>query len=56
VINLEGDIPLGLLPATVALGALYIGSDTGTMHLASAAGVPVFEVSCHPMDGDAYWA
>jgi ADP-heptose:LPS heptosyltransferase len=55
VINLEGKMSLGLLPAAVSLGALYIGSDTGTMHLAAAAGLPVFEICCHPLDGEAYW-
>jgi heptosyltransferase-2 len=30
---------------------LYIGNDTGAMHLASAAGVPVIEISCHPLNG-----
>jgi heptosyltransferase-2 len=55
VINLEGKLPLNLLPAAVSLGALYIGSDTGTMHLAVAAGLPVFEICCHPLNGDACW-
>lgn len=52
VINLEGKLPLRLLPAAVSLGALYIGSDTGTKHLATSAGLPVFEICCHPLDGD----
>jgi heptosyltransferase III len=55
VVNLEGKIALRLLPACVSLCALYVGSDTGTMHLAVAAGLPVFEVSCHPLNGEAYW-
>jgi ADP-heptose:LPS heptosyltransferase len=55
VINLEGIVPLNLLPAAVSLGALYIGSDTGTKHLAVAAGLPVLEISCHPLDGEPYW-
>jgi len=56
VVNLEGRLPLNLLPAAVSLGALYTGSDTGTMHLAAAAGLPVFEISCHPLDGEPYRA
>jgi ADP-heptose:LPS heptosyltransferase len=56
VINLEGKLPLSLLPAAVSLGALYIGSDTGTKHLAVAAGLPVFEICCHPLDGEPYQA
>jgi heptosyltransferase-2 len=55
VINLEGKLPLSLLPAAVSLGALYIGSDTGTKHLAAAAGLPVFEICCHPLNGNPYW-
>jgi ADP-heptose:LPS heptosyltransferase len=55
VINLEGRLPLNLFPAAVSLGTLYIGSDTGTMHLAAAAGLPVFEICCHPLDGAPDW-
>jgi heptosyltransferase-2 len=55
VINLEGKMPLNILPAAVSLGTLYIGSDTGTKHLAVAAGLPVFEISCHPLIGEPYW-
>ena len=51
VINLEGRLPLALLPAAVSLGVLYVGSDTGTKHLAAAAGLPVLEVICHPRNG-----
>lgn len=52
MINLEGKIPLECLAAAMELCSLYIGSDTGTMHLAAAAKVPVFCISCHPLDGD----
>jgi heptosyltransferase-2 len=54
VINLEGEMPSNLLPAAVSLCRLYIGSDTGTKHLAAAAELPVFEICCHPLDGDPY--
>ena len=30
---------------------LYIGNDTGAMHMAAAAGVKVVEISCHPQSG-----
>jgi heptosyltransferase-2 len=30
----------------------FVGNDSGPMHLASAAGVPVVVVSCHPRNGD----
>jgi heptosyltransferase-2 len=30
---------------------LYVGNDTGVMHMAVAAGAMVVEISCHPQDG-----
>ena len=56
VVNLEGKLPLNLLPAAVSLGTLYVGSDTGTKHLAAAAGLPVLEICCHPLTGAPTWA
>jgi ADP-heptose:LPS heptosyltransferase len=32
--------------------SLFIGNDSGPMHLAAAAGVPVIEISCHPKAAD----
>ena len=35
---------------------LYVGNDTGSMHLAAAMGVPVVEISCFPVNGPtAHW-
>jgi heptosyltransferase-2 len=31
---------------------LFIGNDSGPLHIASAVGLPVVEISCHPVDGD----
>jgi heptosyltransferase-2 len=31
---------------------LFIGNDSGPMHMAAAVGLPVVEISCHPADGD----
>jgi heptosyltransferase-2 len=30
---------------------LYIGADSGPMHIAAAVGVPVVDISCHPVTG-----
>ncbi len=35
---------------------LYIGNDSGPMHVAAAAGAPVIEISCHPSNGNPYWS
>jgi ADP-heptose:LPS heptosyltransferase len=39
-IDLAGTEPLGVLAALLARSALYIGNDSGLMHLAAAAGAP----------------
>jgi ADP-heptose:LPS heptosyltransferase len=31
---------------------LFVGNDSGPLHLAVAAGISVLEISCHPADGD----
>lgn len=31
---------------------LHVGNDTGTLHLAAAAGLSVVEISCHPQGGN----
>jgi heptosyltransferase-2 len=52
VVNCEGRLPLETLPALMEKCSLYVGSDTGPMHLATAASLPVFEISCHALTGD----
>jgi ADP-heptose:LPS heptosyltransferase/SAM-dependent methyltransferase len=51
VINSVGRTTLREACALLEHCQLYIGNDTGAMHLASAAGVPVIEISCHPLNG-----
>ena len=44
------------IPATAALIArakIYVGMDTGPMHVAAAGRIPVVEISCHPSSGRA---
>jgi heptosyltransferase-2 len=31
---------------------LFVGDDSGPMHLAAACGLPCVEISCHPLSGD----
>jgi len=45
-------MPLGVVAAVLSRCALFVGNDSGPMHLASAVGLPVVEISCHPIGGD----
>lgn len=49
VVNLEGVVPVEILPAVMEKCSLYVGADTGPMHIAAAAGLPVLEISCHAL-------
>lgn len=46
-----GEANLRQMAALLLHCALYIGGDTGPMHMAAAAGACVIEISCHPCDG-----
>lgn len=54
VINAAGALRLRATAALLRRCRLYIGHDTGAMHLAAAVGVPVVEISCHPKTGSPY--
>jgi heptosyltransferase-2 len=56
VINSVGRTTLREVCALLKHCQLYIGNDTGAMHLAAAAGVPVVEISCHPLNGSHFHA
>jgi heptosyltransferase-2 len=43
-LNLVGQTPIGELPAFFAACDLFVGNDSGAMHVAAAAGVPVVAV------------
>lgn len=50
-INIVGGTTLRQASALLKRCRLYVGADTGPMHLAAAAGVPVVAISCHPKNG-----
>ncbi len=51
VVNTVGNTTLCQAAAILKRCYLYIGNDSGLMHLAAAAAVPVVEISCHPQNG-----
>jgi len=51
VINLTGRTTLRQTAALLKRCHLYVGNDTGSMHLAAAMGVPIVEISCFPVNG-----
>ena len=51
-VNLAGRLTLPQVVAVLKRCSLFIGNDSGPMHLAAAAGLPVIEISCHPRDGE----
>jgi heptosyltransferase-2 len=51
VLNLVGRTTLLQAAAVLERATLFIGNDTGVMHLAAAQGTPVVEVSCHALSG-----
>jgi heptosyltransferase-2 len=51
VVNAVGQLTLRQTAALLRRCRLFIGNDTGPMHMAAAVGVPVVEISCHPLTG-----
>jgi ADP-heptose:LPS heptosyltransferase len=51
VINLAGKTTLRQTTALISQSQLYVGNDSGPMHLAAAVGVPVVEISSFPGPG-----
>jgi len=45
-------IPLGPVAYILSRCTLFVGNDSGPMHLAAALGLAVVEISCHPVGGD----
>ncbi|HOG17123.1 MAG: ADP-heptose--LPS heptosyltransferase 2 [Syntrophaceae bacterium PtaU1.Bin231] len=56
VLDVTGRTTLRQTAAILKRCRLYVGNDTGSMHLAAASGVPVVELSCFPAGGpDWHW-
>lgn len=51
-VSVAGQMTLRETAAVLEHTNLAIANDSGPMHLAAAAGVPVVEISCHPVEGD----
>jgi heptosyltransferase-2 len=51
-IDVVGKVSLRQATALLKRSNLFIGNDTGTMHMAAAAGVPVIEISSFPFHGN----
>lgn len=45
--------PLSVISGHLAHAELFVGTDSGPKHIASALNVPVIEISCHPASGSA---
>lgn len=52
ILNFAGRLDLLQSAALLQRCALYVGNDSGPMHLAAAAGCAVVEISKHPLGGD----
>ena len=49
-ISLAGRLSFSESAAAVEMASLYIGNDTGLMHVAAALKKPVLSVNCFPLD------
>jgi heptosyltransferase-2 len=50
--NLAGQLTLAQCGALLSKAALFIGNDSGLLHLACASGTDAVEISCHPRSGN----
>ena len=51
LLNRAGECSIARSGALLSKCAVYIGNDSGPMHMAAALGLPVVELSCHPVTG-----
>lgn len=54
-LNMTGKTKLTQGAAIISQADLYVGSDTGLMHMASAFGVPIIEISASNKTAPDYW-
>ena len=52
IINLVGKTNIRQAAALIARSNLFIGNDSGLMHIAAAVSTPVIEISSFPKNGD----
>jgi ADP-heptose:LPS heptosyltransferase len=52
VVNGAGALSIVQSAAVLTPNDVYVGNDTGTLHIAAAAGCACVEISSHPADGD----
>ena len=52
IINTVGQTTLRQTAALLKHCSLFIGNDSGPMHIAAAMKTSVIEISCHPRSGD----
>lgn len=50
--NLAGMLKWDETAALLSTCSLFIGNDSGPLHVAAAMGIPCVEISCHPLGGD----
>jgi len=53
LVSAAGCLDLMSSAALISHAVVYVGMDSGPMHMAAASGVPVVEISCHPLSGSA---
>jgi heptosyltransferase-2 len=52
VVDLTARLSVSETIAAMQAGSLFVGNDSGAMHMAASSGLPCVEVSCYPKSGD----
>jgi heptosyltransferase-2 len=56
VVDLTSRLSVPETIAAMQAGSLFVGNDSGAMHMAASAGLPCVQISCFPKDGDPWHA